>query len=374
MKFKKAVGKIHLWLGLASGLLVCFLGITGCMLVFEKEIERFIAPYQFVAPQQKSYLAPSQLKAAAERSLGNDRKAISIEYGSRNKAALAYYYNAKEYLIIYLNPYTGAVLKRKNMNHDFFRFIINGHYYLWLPREIGQPIVASATLIFVVMMISGLILWWPKNKAARKQRFSVKWSAKWRRVNYDVHSVLGFYMTWVSIFIALSGLVMGFQWFAKTVYWTSSGGKSLPEYVGATSDTMVVKPALLRDATDMAWQQTLPLLKDNESLSVTFPAFSAAPIDISINHRPGTYYNQDVYHYDQYTLRPLTAQGVFSGSYAQAPVAAKLSRMNYDIHVGSIGGLFTKILAFFGSLIAASLPVTGFILWRGRNKKKKVIV
>ena len=38
MTFKKAIGKIHLWLGLASGLVVLLLGITGCILAFEMEI------------------------------------------------------------------------------------------------------------------------------------------------------------------------------------------------------------------------------------------------------------------------------------------------------------------------------------------------
>ena len=45
--------------------------------------------------------------------------------------------------------------------------------------------------------------------------------------------------------------------------------------------------------------------------------------------------------------------------------------MNYDIHVGAVLGLPGKILAFFASLIAASLPVTGFVIWWGRRKKSK---
>jgi uncharacterized iron-regulated membrane protein len=45
--------------------------------------------------------------------------------------------------------------------------------------------------------------------------------------------------------------------------------------------------------------------------------------------------------------------------------------MNYDIHTGAIIGLPGKILAFFASLIAASLPVTGFMIWLGRRNKKK---
>ena len=61
------------------------------------------------------------------------------------------------------------------------------------------------------------------------------------------------------------------------------------------------------------------------------------------------------------------------GRYANTSVADKMMRMNYDVHTGAILGITGKIMAFFASLIAASLPVTGFLIWRGRRKKKKVV-
>ena len=101
LTFKKIIGKIHLWLGLASGILVVFLGITGCMLVFEKEIEEWTNPLS-VAPQQQAFALPSQLKAAAEKSLGNNRILNGIEFPGRDRSAIAYYYNATEYYQVLL--------------------------------------------------------------------------------------------------------------------------------------------------------------------------------------------------------------------------------------------------------------------------------
>lgn len=372
MTFKKITGKLHLWLGLASGIIVCFLGITGCLLVFEKEIEMLTVPEQFVKAQGKPYLSPSILKINAEKRLGKNRKVVYIEYVGRDKAALAYYYNAEEYFLVLLNPYNGYVLRVKNMGRDFFRVIINGHYYLWLPPKIGQPIVASATLIFVLMLITGIILWWPKNKAARKQRFSIKWNAKWRRVNYDLHNVPGFYVTIIAIFIGISGLVMGFQWFASSVYFVSSGGKMLPPYPEVTSDTLQQKRNTSPfGSTDYIFEKMAASIKLEETIGVEFPTTNAAAIEVSINHREGTYYDRDNYHFDQHTLKEIKVKGVYAGKYKEASVADKIQRMNYDIHVGAIGGLATKILAFCGSFVAASLPITGFIIWYGRKKKKK---
>jgi len=256
------------------------------------------------------------------------------------------------------------------MNRDFFRVVLMGHFYLWLPPNIGQPIVASATLIFLVMMITGLILWWPKNKAARKQRFTIRWNAKWRRVNYDMHNVLGFYMTWVCIFIAITGLVMGFEWFAKSVYFVSSGGKTLPSHEHPVSDASRIAAAGATPG-DQVYMYMVALAKPGESYGVYYPSTVIDAIEGFVNHRPGTYYDADYYHYGQYTIKELPATGVYAGTFKDAAIEDKIAGMNYDIHVGAILGLPGKIMAFFGSLIGASLPITSFIIWRGRKKKSK---
>lgn len=366
MSFKKIVGVMHLWLGLLSGSLVLFLGVTGCILAFELEIRRLTEPEQFVAVENRSVLPPSVLKPVAERALGGKQLNL-LEYRRQGEAVVASYYDSVHYRLVLLHPYTGAVLKVKDMNRDFFRIVVNGHYYLWLPPSVGQPIVATGTLVFFLMILSGLILWWPRNKGAKKQRFRIKWSASWKRTNYDLHSVLGFYAGWVLVFIALTGLVMGFQWFARSVYFVSSGGKSLPLHEHPVSDTLLrgSHPPLY----DRVWLDLKGKADSSETYGFYFPLTATDALEGYVNHRPGTYYNTDYYHYDQYTGSVLSATGVYSGRYAAASVGDKLARMNYDIHVGAIWGLSGKLLAFFASLIAASLPVTGFMLWRGRRRK-----
>lgn len=367
MRIKKIVRSIHLWLGLLSGLLVFFLGITGCLLAFEIEIRNFTESYRNVQPRETMVLSPAALKKIAEQHLAS-KNAITIEYPGRNKAAIASYYDADHYEIVFMDPYTGQFLKHRNMNRDFFRIIINGHYYLWLPPSVGQPIVASATLVFLVMLISGIILWWPKNRAAARQRFSIKWSARWRRKNYDLHNVLGFYASWIGIFLALSGLVMGFQWFARTVYWTSSGGKQMPLYQAVSSDTSTKEN---KNQQDKIFYNQLSTLYGNESIAIYFPASPADAVQLTINHRPGTYYKTDNLYFDQYSGKRIDANSTYQGYYSDATIADRIARMNYDIHVGAILGLPGKILVFCASLVAASLPVTGFMIWWGRRKKKK---
>lgn len=365
------IGKIHLWLGLSSGLLVLFLGITGCILAFELEIRSLTESFRNIKVEEgKPYLPPTQLKTIAEQHLVS-KKAWGVEYPGKGKAALASYYDETHYEIVFLNPYTGQVLKHKNMTADFFRVVLDGHFYLWLPHHIGQPILASATLVFLIMLITGIVLWWPRNKAAKKQRFSIKWTASFKRKNYDLHNVLGFYATWVVLFLAITGLVMGFQWFAKSLYWVSSGGRAKVEDRHPVSET--TQKALYTNTADYLWQEHSSHIKPFESIGIYFATLPTDPVEIVVNHRPGTYYNSDFYHYDQYTGKLLPAQGSYEGKFTEAKLADKIVRLNYDIHVGAVLGLPGKILAFFGSLIAASLPITGFLIWRGRKKKTKAV-
>lgn len=368
MTIKKMIGKIHLWLGLGSGLVVFILGITGCILAFELEIRSLTDPFRNVQVQEKSYLPPTELKAVAEKYLVS-KKALGIEYPSEGKAAVASYYDEEHFEQVFLNPYNGEVLKHKNMNRDFFRIVLDGHFYLWLPHNIGQPMAASATLIFLLLIITGIVLWWPRNKAARKQRFKIKWAARWRRKNYDIHNVLGFYMTWVAIFTAVTGLVFGFQWFAKGVYWITSGGETMIEHQHPVSDT--TQQTSYVNLSDHLWQQHKKDVGKDEGLAVYFAYLSTDPVEMVVNHRPGTYYNSDFYHYDQYTGKRIKAFGSWEGKFRDAKSADKIARMNYDIHVGAVLGIVGKLLAFFASLIAASLPVTGFLVWWGRKKKTK---
>jgi uncharacterized iron-regulated membrane protein len=370
MTIKKIFGKLHLWLGLVSGLLVVFLGITGCMLAFQKEIESFTLSYREIKPEQKEFLPPSVLKDIGAAQLpGKHLHAVLYEGKDRAAQVIFYQFEPEEYYhIVYVNPYSGDVIKVKDMNKDFFRVVTMGHYYLWLPAHIGQPIVASATLIFLVMMITGLILWWPKNKAARKQRFTIKWDAKWRRKNYDLHNVLGFYATWVAIILALTGMVWGFQWFANGVH-KAAGGETSLVYIEPVSDTTKTYN-LQQPGIDVVWERMKKEYPNAEILEVHVPETDASPIAANANPDASTYWKTDYRYFDQYTLEELPAQSIY-GRFPTAVAADKLIRMNYDIHTGAIWGLPGKILMFFASLIAASLPITGFYIWWGRKYKKK---
>ena len=372
--FKKLIRKLHLWLGLLSGLVVFIIAITGCIYAFQEEIQDATQPYRFVTKEEKAYKLPTELLPIAQQQLPG-KELHSLKYYAKDRAveAIFYHYEPTYYYAVYLNPYSGEVLKVVDRNAGFFRFILDGHFYLWLPPTIGQPVVAIFTLIFLTMVVSGIILWFPKNKAAWKQRVWFRWkkSTKWRRKNYDLHNIVGFYASLVALIFVITGLVWGFQWFAYGYYKIMGGEKSL-----VYQEPLSGKDRQMSGDAPMLDQLYGRIFLNQPAIaSAEFhpPASDSASLEVATNAEVGTYWKTDYRFFDQYSGKELSVDHIY-GRQHNAKVADKIMRMNYDIHTGGIWGLPGKLLAFFMSLLIATLPITGVMVYIGRKKKQKKTV
>ena len=366
-RFKKIVLILHLWLGLVTGLVVFIIAITGAIYCFAPELQNMTQSYHSVQPRQQAYLPPSRLKAIAEKQLPG-KPAKSIYYGPPGRASYILFYDESGYYhSVFINPYTGQVLKEKNMRRDFFNIVLYLHISLLIPY--GDQVVHWCTMVFLFMIVSGIILWWPRNKAARKQRFSVKWGASPKRLNYDLHNVLGFYASWITLFIVLTGLIWSFDWFAKGVYRISGEQHSIIQENPPLSDTTKAITANGNSTTtDKVWQALQARMGHTYvAAELMLPQTASAPICIRATPDEDTYYKADMRYFDQYTAKEFAGAYVWGRRTDAHTVADKIKRMNYDIHVGAIGGWPGRIAVFFAALIAASLPITGFMIWRRKG-------
>jgi uncharacterized iron-regulated membrane protein len=379
---KKLNAWLHLWLGLASGIIVFIVAVTGCLFVFQKEISEWVHhDVMFVAPQQQAALPLSLLQEKAQVALGKDfpvqgtityrqpdRAWEFMTYADGDENALTIFGTTAYYKIAYLNPYTGAVTAVRDMKKDFFVIVKYMHWSLLLNDKYGQPIVGWATFIFVVLLITGLILWWPKkwNKKSREQSFKIKWSGNFKRVNYDLHNVLGFYAMLVALVLALTGMVWAFKWFQTTVYVVASRSITPPQHKAVKSDTLAL-PLTNIQPVDLAYATAVQQFPKARRIGVwrSGPE-KAATLRMSVYWGKETFYDRDDLQFDKNTGKLLLHE-----TDKDKNAGEKLIGMNYDIHVGAIAGLPGKILAFFASLICASLPVTGFLVWWNKGKKEK---
>ncbi|HEY9257124.1 PepSY-associated TM helix domain-containing protein, partial [Chitinophaga sp.] len=277
------------------------------------------------------------------------------------------YFGGMEYYeAAMVNPYTGKVTGIIDYKYNFFSIIKSIHWSLLLNTPYGQPIVGWSVFIFVLLLITGLIMWWPEkwSKGTRDKSFKVKWNASFKRVNYDLHNVLGFYALIFALVLALTGMVWAFTWFQTTVYVVASGSTTPPDR--SLHESVKGTASLTGNPLDIAFEKAIPLLKGASRIFI-YPASGEKGVNVIGGYKgKETYYGADELQFDQYSAKLL---GRRNDTHKNA--GERLIEMNYDIHVGAIGGIAGKILAFIISLICASLPVTGFLVWWGKQKKSK---
>jgi len=364
MGFKTKIRFIHKWLGLISGLIVFIVSITGCIFCFHDEIKDITRKeWRLVEPQNQPFVMPSVLQQKAKEILPDYKQSMVSFYG-KNRSAIVYTYSDTGNLYLYFNPYTGKYLKTENPETDFFIIVEYIHLYLLLPDYIGKHIIGGATIIFILLLISGMIQWWPKRRSDIKRSFTVKWSAKWRRVNYDWHNTSGFYIAAIALILAVTGLTFTYEWVGDGIYKTFNfGGDKAIETKTPVIDTTQFKSNSLT-AVDHAFIQTIKLQPKAEMIFVTFPQQKGDIINTGVYPHTLRYDHQSNYYF-----HPLDGKRIKSQAFEQKSLGLQVVEMNYGIHTGQVLDLPGKIIAFIASLLAAALPVTGFVIWYGRRNK-----
>jgi uncharacterized iron-regulated membrane protein len=365
LQFKKTIGLIHLWLGLASGLVVFILGITGCIYSFADELKSIVYKDRlYVEKAGKVKLPVSRLLPIAQTVLGEaypisrvqlfnaaDRtyqfRAIKLD---REAFGYANYY--QYYYLVYLDPYTGKVRYKENAKWEFFTIALAMHMNLLLGYPIGHFVVKWSTVCFVVLLLSGLVLWWPKSGKRRqvRQALTVKWTGKFKRLNYDLHNVPGFYSFLLLFVIAYTGLMMSFGLISPAQTPISSAVTGLRPAVPVDS---ILKHAMSGQPSAAYYFYNLPVTPEGTA-------------NVSAYFSKVNFYDRVMSRYDRYSGALLYKDKHFS---SLKPVD-QVKTINYDLHMGSVLGLPGKILGFLASLIAATLPLTGLVIWLGKGRKK----
>jgi uncharacterized iron-regulated membrane protein len=337
------------------------------------------------------------------------------------------------YYKVFINPISGEILQVHNMLNGFFAWVLRGHLYLWLPTEVGRFVVASNILIFFILIFFGMILWIPKTWNLLKNwkiKLILKWNEKtrWRRKNFDLHGLFGVYAFFSAIVFSITGLFYGFNWWAAGYYKILGGKhdvfysepeiqysqnlKRISEFPDSAknhfSDKLKRKIHAIENKVDLTtarlpiidqiylryrfkYRQLNSIVQDvkcnsniklHNAIEISKLEYSILEIhpqkeikkcwEVSLNPSVITYGGADYRFIDPETLGEQSVKAVYGESETRT-FAEKMILWNYDIHTGAIFGLGGKVIMALFSLIIAFLPVSGFLIWLGRNFKTKIV-
>ena len=409
--------RIHLYLALAAGLVFFVQCLTGTLLVFEEEITHALHTerYQVAGPAGQPRLALAQLAAAFKQTHPKDKllgfkiyadpsRTVELSYkdpkskeagrggppgegpgrqrGPQAGSPSGDHGPAGEHgpggergpggrgkgkgrpergSTAFVNPYTGQVQATVGpQERTFFSWAEDLHRRL-LAGEVGKTLTGISALFILVITATGIVLWWPKTRQMLTGRLRIKWGSSWKRLNHDLHIVLGFYCSLFLFGLALTGVIMSYRWATESLFWLtgSTPAVGLPAPTAATGGA----PTIAYEAALQAGRRTYP---QAEYWRVSAPKDSAAAVVVSAPLASGLHLNGvDTLFVDRHT-------GVALGQrlYSRQALGTQLRRLTKPLHTGEIGGIWTKLFACLITLISLTFPITGVLLWLNRTRKK----
>lgn len=400
---------IHLYLSLAAGLVIALVCLTGAILVFEKEMQQSIYPERYTveatgqpvslaqmvanfnatvpgakATGVKIYTDPGRTveltyptdkkdkkgegkgektgqaeeKRSASGEKGKGEKGGKGKKGGKGEKGKGGKGNNSQ---AFMNPYTGELISLYTHRNSFFYTAFATHRWL-LNEDIGKVIVGVSTIFFLFILLTGIILWWPKNKKILKQRLTLKFDGSWKRINHDLHIVIGFYTAIFLFAFAFTGLAWSFKWFNEGIYLVT-GSESKPPEPPVSNVTEGAKPISFDQAYAIARQE----LPDVEFYSISLPKEPEDAISVNVLPKNAVHERANTQLFlDQYSGKVLQTV-----RFEDKNLGQRVRATFYPVHVGSIGGLPGRIIAFISCVAGFTFPITGIIMWLNRLQKKK---
>ena len=380
---RKIFRNIHLWLSVPFGILITLICFSGAALVFEKEVmELCHRELYFVKKVEAAPLPMEQLMTKVAATLPDSVSVTGVNVSSDPERAYQVTLSKPRRASMYVDQYTGEVTG-KYERAPFFNFMFRMHRWLLDSMKQdggifwGKMIVGTSTLMFVFVLISGVVVWWPRTRKALKNSLKIVANKGWRRFWYDLHVAGGMYALVFLLAMALTGLTWSFQWYRTGFYKTfgvevqpSMGHGNAAANATAKGGKLDGKPegregrGAHRYSPYTNWQQVYEQLAeanpDYKQISVSDGSASVAVP--RFGNQRGT---------DRYKFNPRNGEITETTLYKDLDNSGKIRGWIYSVHVGSWGGMLTRILTFVAALIGASLPLTGYYLWIRKKIKRR---
>lgn len=392
---KKIFRKIHLWLSVPFGLIITLVCFSGAMLVFENEAnEWFRRDLYYVETVKGSPLPMDKLLEKVATTLPDSVAVTGVSISSDPGRAYQVSLSKPRRASLYVDQYTGEV-KGKSERSGFFMFMFRMHRWLLDSMNLGNEgifwgkmIVGVSTLLLVFVLISGIVIWWPRTRKALKNSLKITATKGWRRFWYDLHVAGGMYALIFLLAMALTGLTWSFPWYRTAFYKVfgvevqqrAAQGHEQKSDAQKRNTKLAAHREKKREGNEVRKGERSRRPENNHSdmYSVTSPfvywqeiydklrrqnpeykqiSISSGTASVSFN-RFGNQRASDRYSFN-------TDNGEFTETslYQHQDKSGKIRGWIYSVHVGNWGGMFTRILTFIAALLGSALPLTGYYLW-----------
>ena len=370
---KKTFRKIHLWLAVPFGLIITIICFTGALLVFEDQVTQLTNRHLYYVESPGSQPLPvGTLVEKVESQLTKGATITGVTIYPQPDRSYQVNLSAPKGAAVYIDPYTGEVLGQSQRT-PFFRTVFMLHRWLLDSQPAdggifwGKRITGISTLLFVIILLSGIVIWWPRSRKGLKNGIQIALRKGKTCFWHDLHAAGGIYVLLLVLVMALTGLTWSFDWY-KNAFYTLFGVETTAPAKGPApkeKSPQGPQPGTTTEATApvtpfACWQQVYDQVAaenpDRLKIEITDGTASVS------NNRYGNIRGTD---------RSQSGQITGASLYKDTGNSGKIRGWIYSVHTGAWGGNLTRIIWFLAALLGATLPLTGYYLWIKRLYRKR---
>lgn len=376
---KAVLHEVHSIAGLALALLLALIALTGAIMSFEDEIvDHLNAGIMQVAPRTAPALMPDELVArlTAAQDLG---KVSAVTLASDPSTAVHVRFARDEQgtrpSSLYVDPYDARVLGTPR-GEEFFATVRRLHRWLLIPGDAkgwGRQITGVAALGLIVMLVSGLVLRWPRRAGSVKMWLKPNLGLSGRGLHRSLHAVIGTWVLPVYLVMTLTGLWYSFDWYKDGVVWLLSRPHVAAARMQPKMPTKAPRAADRPEPVqavgfDRAWTtfQREEGARFSKAL-LTLPAGSGTVLRIRSWGKDSTLDTTR----DEFRVDAVTGQLVSAERYADKTLGEKVIANVLDIHRGAILGWPGKLAFMIAAALMPLFAVTGVLLYLSRRKLRR---
>lgn len=202
---RRAIFQVHLWTGIALGLYVLVISVSGSAIVFRNEIYREFDKGPKVVEVRGEKLSDDALKAAVLKQYPGDSVSYIFPARQPNFATEVWMdHNGGRNQRLF-DPYTGQDLGPSvPYEIQIAGWFVRLHTDL-LAGDTGRKVNGAAAIVFTLLVFTGLIVWWPGIDKWKRSLW-VNPKSGWKRINWDLHSSLGFWSFGLVAMWAVTGI------------------------------------------------------------------------------------------------------------------------------------------------------------------------
>jgi len=384
----QSVWRWHFYAGIIFAPFLIILAFSGSVYLFKPQIEGYLYKDMLTVREVgETRMTPETIMEKTVKAYpGTIISSITLDDNPDSSYKLGVSRNGVT-TTMYVDPYTGNALGMMNSDKTFSAFFKKMHSELVIGGTFANRLVELAACWAIIMLLTGLFLWWPRSKSAIWGTILPRLSKPGSRLFWrDLHAVPAFWISLVLLVIIAGGLPWSGIMGGQIDKLANSTNTNTPQYsFGEKPESVTVAKDI---AEDLPWAvENLPVpasaaggyvpvsindikgLADQKQVlmpyTITMPRGEKGVFTVSTSHdTPG---KNVTLLMDQYSGAVLT-----DVRFADYGIMAKAISYGIAFHEGTLFGLANQLLGFIACMGLILVVISSYIMWRKRKPEGKL--